>query len=63
MLDQLRFLRAMLDLDALRPRYLSLVRDLTADDKRAGKLVDHVLRHGEMARGDMESPRPFSPFR
>ena len=61
MLDQLRFSRALLDLDALRPRYLSLVRDLTADDKRAGKLVDHVLRHGEMARGDAAMVLQVSP--
>lgn len=61
MLDQLRFSRAMLDLDALRPRYLSLVRDLTADDKRAQKLIDHVLRHGEMARGDAAMVLQVSP--
>jgi len=61
MLDQLRFSRAVLDLDALRPRYLSLVRDLSADDKRAQKLVDHVLRHGEMARGDAAMVLQVSP--
>jgi len=61
MLDQLRFSRAMLDLDALRPRYLSLVRDLTANDKRAQKLVDHVLRYGEMARGDAAMVLQVSP--
>lgn len=61
MLDQLRFSRTMLDLDALRPRYLSLVRDLSADDKRAQKLVDHVLRHGEMARGDAAMVLQVSP--
>jgi len=54
MLDQIRFSGAMLDLEALRPRYLSLVRDITAGDERAGKLVDHVLRNGELARGDAE---------
>lgn len=61
MLDQLRFSRAMLDLEALRPRYLSLVRNLTADDERAQKLVDHVLRHGEMARGDAAMVLQVSP--
>lgn len=54
MLDQVRFTRAMLDLDALRSRYLSLVRDVSAGDDRAVRLVDHVLRHGELARGDAE---------
>jgi hypothetical protein len=52
MLDQIRFTRAMLDLDRLRLRYLSLVRDVTGGDERMGRLVDHVLRHGELARGD-----------
>jgi hypothetical protein len=52
MLDQLRILRAMLELDPLRPRYLSLARDLTADDKRAQKIVDCVLRYGELALED-----------
>jgi hypothetical protein len=42
----------MLDLDRLRLRYLSLVRDVTGGDERMGRLVDHVLRHGELARGD-----------
>jgi Fic family protein len=54
MLDQIRFTRAMLDLDRLRLRYLSLVRDVTGGDERVGRLVDHVLRHGELARGDAE---------
>lgn len=61
MLDQLRFSRAMLHLDALKPRYLALVRDITADDRRAQKLVDHVLRHGEMARGDAAMVLQVSP--
>lgn len=61
MLDQLRFSPAMLDLDALSPRYLSLVRDLSADDKRAVKMVDHVLRHGEMAPGDAAMVLQVSP--
>jgi Fic family protein len=54
MLDQIRFTRAMLDLDRLRPRYLALARDVTGGDERIGRLVDHVLRHGELARGDAE---------
>lgn len=54
MLDQVRFSRAMLDLEALRPRYLALARDVTGGEDRASRLVDHVLRHGELARGDAE---------
>jgi len=53
MLDQIRFTRAMLDLERLRPRYLALARDVTGDE-RIERLVDHVLRHGELARGDAD---------
>ena len=52
MLDQVRFTRTMLDLDRLRPRYLALVRDVTAGDERVGKLVERVLRYGSLPRGD-----------
>lgn len=54
MLDQIRFTRAMLDLDRLQLRYRALVRDITGGDERICRLVDHVLRHGELARGDAE---------
>lgn len=52
MLDQIRFTRAMFDLEHLAPRYDALIRDTTANDTRARRLIDHLLRHGEMARGD-----------
>jgi len=35
-----------------------MLRDLSADDKRAGKMVDHVLRHGE---GDAAMVLQVSP--
>ena len=54
MLDQIRFTKAMLDLDRLRPRYLALVRDVTVGDGRINKLVEHVLRYGSLHRGDAE---------
>lgn len=52
MLDQVRFARAMLDLDALGPRYAALARDVLPKEPRAAALIDHVLRFGEMPRGD-----------
>jgi len=33
MLDQIRFTRAMLDLERLRQRYLALARDVTGDER------------------------------
>ena len=52
MLDQIKFTSAIFDLGRLLPRYLALVRDVEPDDQRMVKLVDHVLRFGQMARGD-----------
>ena len=52
MLDQIRFTTTMFDLDGLRARYLALLRDLRPGDERMIRLVDHVLRFGQMARGD-----------
>jgi Fic family protein len=52
MLDQIDFTRSLLDQSGLRDRYLALVRDVTAGDDRVMRLVDHVLRYGEMPRGD-----------
>lgn len=52
MLDQLRFTEAMFDLDTLRDRYARLITDLYPGKDRLPQLVTHVLRHGEMARGD-----------
>lgn len=52
MLDQIRFTSTMFDLGTLQMRYLTLVRDLHPGDTRIVTLVDHVLRFGQMARGD-----------
>ena len=52
MLDQIRFTRTIFDTHQLRTRYLALVRDVTAGDARAIALVDHVLRYGELPRGE-----------
>ena len=52
MLDQIRFTSTMFDLGTLQSRYLALVRDLHPGDTRLVTLVDHVLRFGQMARGD-----------
>ncbi|MEZ5697426.1 MAG: Fic family protein [Sphingomonadaceae bacterium] len=52
MLDQLRFTEAMFDLGTLRERYIRLIADLYPGKDRLPQLIAHVLRHGEMARGD-----------
>ncbi|WP_090192103.1 Fic family protein [Loktanella salsilacus] len=52
MLDQIRFTEAMFDLNALQERYTRLIADLYPGKQRLPQLVAHVLRHGEMARGD-----------
>lgn len=52
MLDQIRFTEAMFDLGALRDRYTRLITDLLPGKDRLPQLIAHVLRHGEMARGD-----------
>lgn len=52
MLDQIRFADAMFDLDMLRDRYGRLIRDVYPGKDRLPRLVVHVLRHGELARGD-----------
>jgi hypothetical protein len=50
-LDQIRFTAQMFDLDRLNRRYPELVRDVMGDP-RAASLVEHVLRLGELPRGD-----------
>lgn len=52
MLDQIHFTEAMFDLDTLRDRYTRLITDLYPGKDRLPHLIAHVLRHGEMARGD-----------
>lgn len=52
MLDQLRFTEAMFDLGRLKDRYTRLIADLYPGSDRMPQLVSHVLRHGEMPRGD-----------
>lgn len=52
MLDQIRFADAMFDLGMLRDRYDRLIRDVYPGKDRLPRLVVHVLRHGELARGD-----------
>lgn len=52
MLDQIRFTEAMFDLRALQDRYTRLIADLYPSKDRLPQLITHILRHGEMARGD-----------
>lgn len=52
MLDQIRFTEAMFDLGTLRDRYTRLIADLYPGKDRLPQLVAHVLRHGEMGRGE-----------
>lgn len=52
MLDQIRFTEAMFDLGTLKDRYTRLIADLHPGKDRLPQLIAHVLRHGEMARGD-----------
>ena len=52
MLDQIRFTEAMFDLRTLQDRYTRLIADLYPGKDRLPQLITHVLRHGEMARGD-----------
>lgn len=52
MLDQIRFTEAMFDLTTLQQRYTLLIADRYPGKDRLPQLVSHVLRHGEMARGD-----------
>ncbi|MEM7709449.1 MAG: Fic family protein [Pseudomonadota bacterium] len=54
MIDQVRFSEAMFDLRGLEGRYTSLVSRLHPGKDRLTKLVSHVLRHGEVARGDVQ---------
>ena len=55
MLDQVRFMSAMLDVKGLRKRYTTLIKDLHPGEPRLPELVDHVLRYGEIARGDVQA--------
>ena len=52
MLDQIRFTEAMFDLTTLQQRYTLLIADRYPGKDRLPQLVSHVLRQGEMARGD-----------
>ncbi|WP_342742742.1 hypothetical protein [Loktanella atrilutea] len=52
MLDQIRFTEAMFDLTTLQQRYTRLIADRYPGKDRLPQMVSHVLRHGEMARGD-----------
>ncbi len=52
MLDQIRFTEAMFDIAALRARYTRLIGDLYPGRERLPQLIAHVLRHGEMPRGE-----------
>lgn len=52
MLDQISFTEAMFDLGRLSDRYTRLISDLHPGKERLPQLITHVLRHGEMARGD-----------
>ena len=52
MLDQIRFTEAMFDLTTLQQRYTRLIADRYPGKDRLPQLVSHVLRQGEMARGD-----------
>jgi len=52
MLDQIRFTRAIFDLETLRSRYDALIHDVMPGNERAPALIDHVLRYGALARGD-----------
>lgn len=51
MLDQVRFTRAMLDLDGLQLRYLALARDVTGGDERIGKLSSMCCATGKWRAG------------
>ncbi|MXN17833.1 Fic family protein [Pseudooceanicola sp. GBMRC 2024] len=52
MLDQIRFTEAMFDLPALSDRMTRLIADLFPGKERLPRLIAHVLRQGEMARGE-----------
>jgi len=52
MLDQIRFTEAMFNLDGLQDRYSKLVADLHPGKERLPRLIAHVLRQGEMPRGE-----------
>lgn len=51
-LDQVRFTASMFDIEGLRDRCRALLGRLYPRNERLPVLVDHVLRHGEMRRGD-----------
>lgn len=51
-LDQVRFTASMFDIEGLRDRYRALLGRLYPRNDRLAVLTDHVLRHGEMRRGD-----------
>lgn len=52
MRDQIAFTEAMFDLKGLEARYADLLDRLHPGRDRLPRLISHVLRHGEMARGD-----------
>lgn len=51
-MDQIHFSEIMFDLKTLTDRYSHLIKDLHPGNERLPKLVSHIIRHGEMARGD-----------
>ena len=51
-LDQVRFTASMFDIEGLRDRYRALLGRLYPRNDRLSVLTDHVLRQGEMRRGD-----------
>lgn len=52
MLDQINFSSAVFSFDKLEDRYRNLVAS-TTDDKRAPDVISAILKHGSMARGDI----------
>lgn len=53
MLDQIRLTASMLDMRGLEARYVRLIGDLFPEAPRLAGLVRHVLRFGEILKGDL----------
>ena len=53
-LDQITFTDAMFDLKGLEKRYSALLGNLYPEKERLPKLIRHVLKLGEMQRGDAQ---------
>ena len=54
MLAEVRYATEVFDADALHDRYVTLAEDIVVDP-RAGVLVSHLLREGDLPRGDVRS--------